>query len=81
MTESFRSLNCICERFYQTILNKFNRVSFRKKIYGGLEVLQTDLDEYINHYKKERTHQGKGVRERRQCRFSLTARIIMPKNI
>lgn len=51
--------NGICERFHQTILNEFYRVAFRKKIYGDLETLQTDLDEYINHYNNERTHQGK----------------------
>jgi len=51
--------NGICERFHQTILNEFYRVAFRKKIYSDLEILQTDLDEYINHYNNERTHQGK----------------------
>lgn len=51
--------NGICERFHQTILNEFYRVTFRKKIYSDLEVLQTDLDEYINLYNNERTHQGK----------------------
>jgi hypothetical protein len=51
--------NGICERFHQTILNEFYRVIFRKKIYSDLEVLQTDSDEYINHYNHERTHQGK----------------------
>jgi len=51
--------NGICERFHQTILNEFYRVVFRKKIYNDLETLQTDLDEYINRYNQERTHQGK----------------------
>jgi len=51
--------NGICERFHQTILNEFYRISFRKKIYGDLETLQTDLDGYMNHYNHERTHQGK----------------------
>jgi len=51
--------NGICERFHQTILNEFYRVIFRKKIYSDLDVLQTDLDEYINRYNNERTHQGK----------------------
>jgi len=41
--------NGICERLHQTILNEFYRVAFRKKIYGELETLQNDLDEYINH--------------------------------
>lgn len=51
--------NGICERFHQTILNEFYRIAFRKKIYGDLETLQTDLDGYMNHYNHERTHQGK----------------------
>jgi len=51
--------NGICERFHQTILNEFYMVVFRKKIYSDLEVLQTDLDTYINHYNHERTHQEK----------------------
>jgi len=51
--------NGICERFHQTILNEFYRIVFRKKIYSDLEVLQTDLDAYINHDNHERTHQGK----------------------
>lgn len=40
-------------------MNEFYRVAFRKKMYGYLETLQTDLDAYINHYNHERTHQGK----------------------
>ena len=51
--------NGICERFHQTILNEFYRIAFRKKVYGDLETLQTDLDGYMNHYNHERTHQGK----------------------
>ncbi len=51
--------NGICERFHQTVLNEFYRIAFRKKIYSDLEILQTDLDEYINQYNNERTHQGK----------------------
>jgi transposase InsO family protein len=51
--------NGLCERFHQTVLNEFYRVSFRKKLYYDLESLQTDLDEYIINYNTERTHQGK----------------------
>jgi putative transposase len=35
------------------------RVTFRKKVYSDLETLQTDLDEYMNRFNNERTHQGK----------------------
>ena len=51
--------NGICERFHQTALNEFYRVAFRKKLYAELEALQEDLDEFIDHYNHERTHQGK----------------------
>ena len=51
--------NGICERFHQTILNEFYRVTFRKKIYADIETLQRDLDEYMLKYNTDRTHQGK----------------------
>ena len=51
--------NGLCERFHQTVLNEFYRVTFRKKLYRDIESLQTDLDEYITKYNTERTHQGK----------------------
>lgn len=34
-------------------------MTFRKKIYNDLEVLQTDLDDWLMYYNTERTHQGK----------------------
>jgi transposase InsO family protein len=51
--------NGICERFHKTILQEFYQVTFRKKLYGTLEELQKDLDEWIKYYNNERTHQGK----------------------
>lgn len=51
--------NGICERFHKTILNEFYQVTFRKKLYTSLEELQTDLDEWVEYYNNERTHQGK----------------------
>jgi transposase InsO family protein len=51
--------NGICERFHQTVLNEFYRVTFRKKIYSDIETLQIDLDEYMVKYNTDRTHQGK----------------------
>lgn len=51
--------NGIVERFHKTILNEFYQVAFRKRIYDSLEMLQKDLDQWIEHYNKERTHQGK----------------------
>ena len=51
--------NGICERFHKTILNEFYQVVFRKKLYSSLEELQFDLDQWLDFYNKERTHQGK----------------------
>lgn len=51
--------NGICERFHKTILNEFYQVTFRKKLYDSLEELQKDLDEWLEYYNNERTHQGK----------------------
>lgn len=51
--------NGICERFHKTILNEFYQVTLRKNIYNDIESLQKDLDEWIQYYNNERTHQGK----------------------
>lgn len=51
--------NGICERFHKIVLQEFYQVVFRKKIYGNLEELQTDLDKWLEEYNNQRTHQGK----------------------
>ena len=51
--------NGICERFHKTILQEFYQVTFRKKIYRDIESLQVDLDQWLDKYNYERTHQGK----------------------
>ena len=51
--------NGIAERFHQTVQNEFYKVAFRKKIFHTLDEIQTDLDDYMQHYNFERTHQGK----------------------
>lgn len=45
--------------FHRTILQEFYQVAFRKKLYGELDTLQSDLDAWLAHYNNERTHQGK----------------------
>lgn len=52
-------INGICERFHKTILQEFYQITFRKKLYSDLESLQKDLDEWLEFYNNERTHQGK----------------------
>ncbi len=51
--------NGICERFHQTCLNEFYKITFRKKVYATLVELQQDLDRFMAYYNEERTHQGK----------------------
>jgi len=51
--------NGICERFHKTILQEFYQPALRRKIYSSLEELQSDLDDWLNYYNNERTHQGK----------------------
>ncbi|MER9870847.1 IS481 family transposase [Mesorhizobium sp. M0136] len=51
--------NGIVERFHKTVLDEFYRVAFRKKIYGSIEELQADLDEWVRSYNEERPHQGR----------------------
>lgn len=51
--------NGICERFHKTILQEFYQVTFRRKIYRSIEELQSDLDQWLNYYNYDRTHQGK----------------------
>lgn len=51
--------NGICERFHRTIKEEFYDITFRKKIYHGLDELQTDLDAWIVKYNKFRPHSGR----------------------
>jgi transposase InsO family protein len=70
--------NGIVERFHRTVLNEFYRVAFRRKIYRGLEELQTDLDQWLKDYNEARSHQGRCATARPRCRPSLT-RFRWPK--
>lgn len=51
--------NGICERFHKTILQEFYQPALRRKIYGTVETLQKDLDDWLEYYNNERSHQGK----------------------
>ena len=51
--------NGICERFHKTILNEFYQIALRKKIYNSIDELQLDLDQWLEKYNTQRTHQGK----------------------
>jgi hypothetical protein len=38
---------------------EFYAVAFRKKLYDNLELLQADLDQWMEYYNNERTHSGR----------------------
>lgn len=51
--------NGICERLHRTMQEEFYAIAFRKKLYDNLELLQQDLDEWIQYYNNERPHSGR----------------------
>jgi transposase InsO family protein len=51
--------NGICERLHRTMKDEFYAVAFRTKLYDNLELLQQDLDAWLQHYNNERTHSGR----------------------
>lgn len=51
--------NGICERLHRTMQDEFYAITFRKKLYQDMEMLQTDLDEWLNYYNNERPHSGR----------------------
>lgn len=73
--------NGIVERFHKTILNEFYQTAFRKKIYTTLEELQKDLDEWIEYYNKQRTHQGKMCYGRTPWQTFLDGKEIVKEKI
>jgi putative transposase len=68
--------NGICERFHKTILQEFYQVTFRKKLYGDLETLQKDLNEWLVYYNNERIHQGKMCNGRTPMDTLLCGKLI-----
>lgn len=71
--------NGIVERFHKTILEEFYQVAFRKKIYGEIEEVQTDLDEWVRDYNFNRTHQGKMCNGRTPWETFLAGKEIWEK--
>lgn len=51
--------NGICERFHRTIQDEFYAIAFRKKMYDSIDLLQEDLDIWMEHYNNERPHSGR----------------------
>ena len=54
--------NGIVERFHKTMLNEFYRIAFRKKLYGSIDELQADLDQWLEEFNRNRPHQGRWFR-------------------
>ena len=54
--------NGICERLHRTMQEEFYAVAFRKKMYDSLELLQHDLDQWMQYYNNERLHMGIALR-------------------
>ena len=50
--------NEIREGFHKTIPTEFYQITFRKKLYLTLDELQKDLEEWMEYYNNDRTHQG-----------------------
>ena len=51
--------NGICERLHRTMQEEFYAIAFRKKLYDNLELLQKDLDNWVEYYNNERPHSGR----------------------
>jgi len=51
--------NGICERLHRTMQEEFYAIAFRKKLYDNLELLQKDLDYWVEYYNNERPHSGR----------------------
>ncbi len=44
---------------HRTIQEEFYAIAFRKKVYSSLEEMQKDLDLWLEHYNRQRTHSGR----------------------
>lgn len=51
--------NGICERFHRTIQEEFYAIAFRKKMYDSLQLMQADLDDWLQYYNNQRSHSGR----------------------
>lgn len=73
--------NGIVERLHKTMLTEFYQVTFRKKVYGSLEELQRDLDDWLVIYNQVRTHQGKRCQGRTPLQTFLDGKAIVKEKM
>jgi len=59
------------------LLDEHFRIQGRKTWYESVEQMQKDLDSYLNHYNRERTHQGRNMNGRVPYQAFLDG---LPKN-
>jgi len=59
--------NGIVERFHKTVLDQFYRIAFRKKIYGSIAELQTDLDRWSKVTMRKGRTKDDGASAKRRC--------------
>jgi len=69
--------NGFVERLHRTLLDEHFRIQGRKTWYESVEQMQKDLDSYLNHYNRERTHQGRNMNGRVPYQAFLDG---LPKN-
>lgn len=50
--------NGFVERFHRTLLEEFFALKLRERLYESVEALQTDLDQWLDFYNRERAHLG-----------------------
>jgi len=57
-------------------LQEFYQVVFRKQIFGSIDDLQKQLDEWIDQYNYQRTHQGKMCCSRTPMQTLMEGKLI-----
>jgi len=53
--------NGYVERLHRTFLDEHFRIAGRTKFYESVQEMQDDFDKYLEHYNKERSHQGRNM--------------------
>lgn len=68
--------NGIFEKFNKAILQEFYQITFGKKLFISMKELQKDLDEWLEYYNNDRTHQGKMCCGRTPIETMLDGKLI-----
>lgn len=68
--------NGIFEKFNKAILQELYQITFGKKLFISMKELQKDLDEWLEYYNNDRTHQGKMCCGRTPIETMLDGKLI-----